>query len=151
MGPLAVIGIWIAIVIAIRVSGAPAGTISSITDRSSSNGVHVVSVFGRGEHVSRATPFEGADVVNLFGRSEIDLRDATLAPGERRQLQVFSSFGAVVVRVPPTWVVDSGAVSAFGGINDDRSRVPEADASTGPAPRLELRGVVLFGRMTIRS
>jgi hypothetical protein len=150
LGPLAVIGIWIAIVIAIRVSGAPAGTLSSITEPSSSNRVHVVSVFGRGEHVSRATPFEGAEVVNLFGRSEIDLRDATLAPGERRQLQVFSSFGGVTVRVPPTWVVDSGAVSAFGGINDDRSRAPEADASAGPAPRLELRGVVLFGRMTIR-
>jgi hypothetical protein len=151
LGPLAVIGIWIAIVIAIRVSGAPAGTISSITDRSSSNGVHVVSVFGRGEHVSRATPFEGADVVNLFGRSEIDLRDATLSPGERRQLQVFSSFGAVTVRVPPTWIVDTGAVSAFGGIGDDRSRVPGGEAAAGPAPRLELRGLVVFGRLTIRS
>src|SRR5687768_9010730 len=78
LGPLAVIGIWIAVVIAIRVSGAPAGTISSITDPSSSNRVHVVSVFGRGEHTSTAAPFEGADVVNVFGRSEIDLRDATL-------------------------------------------------------------------------
>jgi hypothetical protein len=110
-----------------------------------------VSVFGRGEHVSRATPFEGADVVNLFGRSEIDLRDATLEPGERRQLQVFSSFGGVTVRVPPTWVVETGAISAFGGIGDDRSRVSEGEAATGPAPRVELRGLVLFGRLTIRS
>jgi hypothetical protein len=153
LGPLAVIGIWIAVVIAIRVSGAPAGTISSITDPSSSNRVHVVSVFGRGEHTSTAAPFEGADVVNVFGRSEIDLRDATLEPGERRQLQVISGFGAVVVRVPPTWIVDTGAVSAFGGISDERRRqsLEDAPAPAGPAPRLELRGAVVFGRLTIRS
>jgi hypothetical protein len=153
LGPLAVIGIWIAVVIAIRVSGVPAGTISSITDPSSSNRVHVVSVFGRGEHTSTAAPFEGAEVVNVFGRSEIDLRDATLEPGERRQLQVVSGFGAVVVRVPPAWIVDTGAVSAFGGISDERRRqsLEDAPAPAGPAPRLELRGVVMFGRLTIRS
>jgi hypothetical protein len=115
LGPLAVIGIWIAIVVALRVSGAPAGTLSSITEPSSSNRVHVVSVFGRAEHTSRATPFEGAEVVNAFGRSEIDLRDATMDAGERRRLQVVSAFGAVVVRVPPTWTVDTGAISALGG------------------------------------
>jgi hypothetical protein len=153
LGPLAVIGIWIAVVIAIRVSGAPAGTISSLTDPSSSNRVHVVSVFGRGEHTSTAAPFEGAEVVNVFGRSEIDLRDATLQPGERRRLQVISGFGAVVVRVPPTWIVDTGAVSAFGGISDERRRqsLEDAPAPAGPAPRLELRGAVVFGRLTIRS
>jgi len=150
LGPLAVIGIWIAIVVALRVSGTPAGTLSSITEPSSSNRVHVVSVFGRAEHTSRATPFEGAEVVNAFGRSEIDLRDATLEPGERRRLQVVSAFGAVVVRVPPTWTVDTGAISALGGVADERSRVPAADVPAGPAPRLELRGLVMFGRLTLR-
>jgi hypothetical protein len=151
LGPLAVVGIWIAIVVALRVSGAPAGTVSSLTDPSS-NGVHVVSVFGRAEHTSRAIPFEGAEVMNMFGRSEIDLRDATLEPGERRRLQVVSAFGAVVVRVPPTWTVDTGAISAFGGVADERPRLKEDEtpAAAGPAPRLELGGLVMFGRLTIR-
>jgi hypothetical protein len=151
LGGLAVIGIWIAVVVALRVSGAPGGTVSTFTDPSSPNRVHVVSVFGRAEHTSRGTPFEGAQVMNMFGRSEIDLREATLKPGERQQLQIMSAFGAVEVRIPPTWTVDTGAISALGGVADERPRLREGDAPAGPAPRLDLRGLVMFGRLTIRS
>ena len=155
LGPLAVVGIWIAIFVALRVSGAPVGTVSSLSETSSSNRVNVVSVMGRGEHTSRATAFEGANVTNVMGRSEIDLRDAKLAPGQTRRLQVFSAMGAVVVRVPPTWTVDTGAISALGAVADERSRPraddpPATDTPDGPAPRLELRGVVIFGRLAIR-
>jgi hypothetical protein len=150
VGPLAVAGIWIAIIVALRVSGTPAGTISGLTEGSSSNSVNVVSVMGRAEHTSRATAFEGANVTNVMGRSEIDLREAKLAPGETRRFQVLSVMGAVVVRVPPDWTVDTGAISALGAVADERSRVPAADAPAGPAPRLELRGLVMFGRLTLR-
>jgi hypothetical protein len=151
LAPLAVIGIWIAVVVALRVSGPPGFTVSSSTEPSSSNRVHVVSVMGRTEHISRATAFEGAEITNMMARSEIDLREATLAPGETRQMQVLSVMGAVVVRVPPNWTVDTGTISALGAVADERSRVPAVDAPVGPTPRLELRGLVMFGRLTIRS
>jgi hypothetical protein len=151
LGPLAVIGIWIAVVVALRVSGAPAGTVSSVTEPSSSNRVHVVSVMGRAEHTSRATPFQGAEVTNMMARSEIDLRDATLMPGETQRIQVLLVMGNVEVRVPPGWTVDTGAISALGAVRDERIRPPEGEAAAGPAPRLVLRGLVMFGRLTIRS
>jgi hypothetical protein len=146
LSPLAVLGIWIALVVGLQVSG-----LRSFSDASESDRVSVVSVMGRSEHTSRATPFQGANVTNVMGRSELDLSQATLTPGANATVQVFSAVGTVVLRVPSTWTVDTGAISAFGGVRDDRATPAEAEAPVGPAPRLVLRGLVVFGRLTITS
>lgn len=146
LSPLGVLGVWIAIFIAIQVSG-----IRSFSTATDDDGVHVVAVMSRSEHVSRATAFQRADVTNIMGRSELDLRDAILAPGTAATVHVFSAMGSVVLRVPSGWTVDTGAVSAFGGIRDDRIPAAEADTTGGAAPRLVLRGAVMFGRLSITS
>jgi hypothetical protein len=66
-------------------------------------------------------------------------------------VHVFSMMGAVIVRVPPAWTVDAGAISALGGVRDERPAMAEAEAAAGPAPRIVLRGLVMFGRLTITS
>ena len=146
LSPLAVLGIWIAVVVGLQVSG-----FRSLSGESVSERIGLVSVMGRSEHVSRATAFQGANVTNVMGRSELDLTQATLAPGATADVSVFSAMGSVVLRVPPTWTVDTGAVTALGKIADDRGTLQkaEAEAEAVPAPRLVLRGLVLFGRVTI--
>jgi len=146
LSPLAVLGIWIAIVVGLQVSG-----LRSFSDDSLSGRLGVVSVMGRSEHISRATAFQGANVTNVMGTSELDLSQATLAAGASADVQVFSAMGTVILRVPPAWTVDSGAVSALGRVRDDRATLPEAEASATPAPRLVLRGLVMFGRLIITS
>ena len=149
LSPLAVLGIWIAIVVGLQVSG-----LRSFSDGTVGDGdrVRVVSVMGRSEHTSRATVFHGGDVTNVMGRAELDLRDATLAPGASETVHVFSAMGAVVVRVPAAWTVDAGAISAIGAVKDERFSAPEApEATAGPPPRLVLRGLILFGGLTITS
>ena len=75
-----------------------------------------------------------------------------MAPGANTTVHLFSMMGAVVVRVPPTWTVDTSAISALGEVRDERFTAPEApDATAGPPPRLVLRGLVLMGRLTIAS
>jgi predicted membrane protein len=108
-------------------------------------------VMGRSEHTSQATAFQGADVTNVMGRSILDLRDATLAPGANTTVHVFSAMGNVTVRVPPAWTVEPRAVSALGAVRDERAKLPEAEATVSPAPRLVLRGLIVFGRLTITS
>lgn len=151
---MAVIGIWIAIFVAFQSSGGRSFN-RFVSEEGSSDRVRIFSVFGRAEHTSQAVPFKGADLTNVFGRSEIDLRDATLPAGQTSGIRLVSMFGAVVLRVPPNWSVDAGAVSAFGGVRDVRMRPPDTDAAegapAGPAPRLVLRGLVAFGRLTITS
>lgn len=160
--PLAVLGIWIAIFVGFQMSGT--SRFRAFGDRafgepangavaeSSSDRLRVVSVMGRSDHVSRATAFKGADVTNVMGRSDVDLRQATLAPGATATVRVFSMMGAVTLRVPPTWTVDTGAISAMGGVRDQRlSRAADTPAAgAGPPPHLLLRGVVAMGRLDIR-
>jgi hypothetical protein len=153
LSPLAVLGIWIAIVVGLQVSGIRSFRADSTGDR-----LAVVSVMGRSEHTSRAAAFQGADVTNVMGRAQLDLRQATLAPGATATVNVLSAMGGVVLRVPPSWTVDTGAISALGRVSDnrplgsgDRSKPIEAEASAPPAPRLVLRGLVMFGRLTITS
>jgi hypothetical protein len=143
---LAVVGTWIAIVVALQVSG-----VRSFSEANASDRVRVVSVMARSEHISQATAFQGADITNVMGRSELDLHNATMAPGANATVHVFSAMGAVVLRVPPTWTVETGSVTALGGVRDVRDSPVEREDTAGPAPRLVLRGLVMFGRLTITS
>jgi hypothetical protein len=146
LSPLAVVGTWIAIVVALQVSG-----IRSFSEANASDRVRVVSVMARSEHISQATAFQGADITNVMGRSELDLHNATMASGANATVHVFSAMGAVVLRVPPTWTVETGSVTALGGVRDVRDSPLEREDTAGPAPRLVLRGLVMFGRLTITS
>jgi hypothetical protein len=146
LGGLAVIGIWIAVVAALQVSG-----VRTLSESTSSDRIRVVSMIGRAEHVNRAEAFRGADVTNVMGRSDLDLRETTVVPGNSASLRVVSLMGGVIVRVPPNWTVDTGAVSAFGSVRDERPPARQGEAAAGPAPRLVIRGLVIFGRLTIRS
>ena len=154
LSPLAVLGIWIAIFIGFQMSGTSRfrywnDSANAAYSESSSERMHVVSVMGQSDHVSRATAFKGADVTNVMGQSTIDLRDAKLAQGEAATVRVFSIMGAVILRVPPTWTVDAGAVTAMGSIQDQRATPTEAP-EPGTPPRLVLRGTIGMGRLVIR-
>ena len=146
---LAVIGIWIAIFVGVQISGVSFMRSSDRID--SSDRARVFSVMGRSEYTSRAARFRAADVTNVMGRSELDLRQATIPPGGEASVDVFSAMGAVIVRVPPDWTVDTRTLPALGAVRDDRFPTPEPNAAAGPPPRLVLRGVVLMGRLTITS
>jgi hypothetical protein len=148
--PLAVVGIWIAIFAGFQMSGVRSWD-DRLAARFADGGdrVRIVSVMGRSDHSSRDR-FRGADIMNVMGRSELDLREATLAPGARASVHVVSLMGGVILRVPPTWRVDTGAISAMGGVQDDRAPAESGDTAAGPPPRLTLDGVVMMGRLTIR-
>jgi predicted membrane protein len=153
--PLAVLGVWIAIFVGFQASGTGIRSFGNTARgfvESTDDSVQVVSVMGRSDHVSRATAFRGANITNVMGRSDVDLRDATLAPGATASVKVFSMMGAVMLRVPPSWTVDTGAISAMGGVRDERPKWSSdtPDAAAGTPPRLVLRGVVAMGRLTIR-
>jgi hypothetical protein len=159
---LAIVGTWIAIVVAFQVSGVRSFT--SVTETNTSDRLRVVSVMARSDHTSRATAFQGGDITNVMSRSEVDLREASMAPGASATVLLFSAMGEVVLRVPPTWAVETGSVTALGGVRNDRRGVREAggvrderdvpverDDTGGAAPRLVVRGLVIFGRLRITS
>jgi hypothetical protein len=110
--------------------------------------VDVLAVMGRHERVSSASQFRGGQVTAVMGRAELDLRQATLEPGQQADLEVFALMGGLSIRVPEGWEVDVRAVPIMGGINRrNRGGAP----SVPGAPRVVVRGFIMMGGISIRS
>jgi hypothetical protein len=82
-----------------------------------------------------------------MGRSDLDLRTATIAPGQDVSVEVFMLMGGGTIRVPEGWSVDVNTTRIMGDVKDRRTGVRD---SVG-APRLIIRGFIMMGGMTIRS
>jgi len=118
-------------------------------------------------------------VAAVMGKSSLDLRQVTLAPGEVMTVDVFVTMGNATVRIPDDWVVDATALPVMGAIEEDRfprpargsalegpkdnlegpkdnkagppETAPTQAPATGPAPRLRLRGFVMMGKVEVTS
>jgi hypothetical protein len=94
---------------------------------------------------SRADAFRGGSVFTFCGGTELDLRDAVLAPGGA-VLRTHTICGGLDVRVPRDWrvVVDGKAV--MGGF-DDRT---DGDDLPEDAPLLAISGDAVAGGVSVR-
>ncbi len=154
----------------------------------SDQSISMFAVLGGDNRTSFAKPFRGAEMTSFMGGSRLDLREATIPPGEEAVIDVLAMMGGVTITVPSGWTVDVEAVSVMGGVKDERFGLPrrdrrrdrifaEADApgvtpapaptpevptpeapaaeaapgTTGPAPRLVVRGFIMMGGLVIRS
>lgn len=108
--------------------------------------IDVVAVMGRHEHVSSAPVFRGGEMTAIMGRADLDLRKTTLAANEEVVVHVFTVTGGSTIRVPEGWSVDLRATPVMGGARDRRP----APNDTPGAPRLVVRGFILWGGLNIR-
>jgi predicted membrane protein len=103
-------------------------------------------IFGGTEQRLQSQNFRGGSAVALFGGTDIDLRDAALAP-EGATLDLTAAFGAIEVVVPEPWKVRMSGLPLFGGW-DNKARRP-ADAADGPT--LTVRCVAAFGGIELHN
>jgi hypothetical protein len=108
--------------------------------------VRLISIFSRTERRGRWRAPEAIGTVNVFGHTELDLRQAVL-PGKEISIRAVCVFGDVRITVPPEMhVIDTGW-ALFGG----REMPPDTDESAAPeAPVLRINGVSVFGLATVR-
>jgi predicted membrane protein len=126
--------------------------VSEVSERTTlrtdtNNNVEIVAVLGRHHRVVNAAAFRGGQMTSIWGRSDLDLRNATLAPGEDAVIEVFTLMGGATIHVPDGWTVDVRATPIMGGVKDRRGDAREIAG----APRLVVRGFIMMGGMTIRS
>jgi Domain of unknown function (DUF5668)/Cell wall-active antibiotics response 4TMS YvqF len=95
---------------------------------------------------SNVQTFQGADLTAIMGGCEIDLRQASIAPGTEAVIDVFAFWGGIDIKVPEDWVVITRAVPVMGGI-EDKTHSP----ATPPAKTLVIRGIVIMGGVTIKN
>ncbi len=90
--------------------------------------------------------FKGADIVTVFGGSEINLAQADFE--KEAIIDVTTIFGGMNLTIPPGWQVRSEIVSAFGGVEDKR---PTWNGMETDKKVIVLRGTCIFGGVEINS
>jgi len=115
----------------------------------------VFAVLSGVKRISSSDRFRGGEVTAFMGGAHLDLRQATIPPGEEAVLDVFAVMGGCEIIVPASWTVLTPIVPVMGGVDDKRlmplpgSGVESVGAR--PAPRLVLRGLLLMGGIEIKS
>lgn len=135
--------IWV--IIAVSFSQGFSRNVRVRTD--SSETASVVAVMGHHQQVSSATAFRSAEMTTIMGRGDLDLRTATIAPGEEAEIEVFTLMGESAIRLPDGWNVDLRATRVLGGVRDRRTGA----RGVAGAPRIVIRGFVMWGTLVIRS
>jgi hypothetical protein len=104
-----------------------------------------VAIFGSAKKNILSKNFRGGDVISFFGGSDLNFMQADIQGVA--VLDVTSVFGGAKMVVPASWTIKSELVSIFGGIEDKRQMLSEAD----PNKVLVLEGTVIFGGIEIKS
>lgn len=117
------------------------------------NTLNVIAVLSGVKRTSTAARFRGGEITAFMGGAQLDLRQATIPPGEEAALDIFIIMGGCEIFVPPTWTVTTPLVPIMGGIDDKRlAPLAGGDSISGtPAPRLVLRGLIMMGGIEIKS
>jgi hypothetical protein len=103
---------------------------------------------------SSASRFLGGDIFSFMGGTNLDLRQATILPGEEAVIEIFAVMSGTEITVPSNWMIVTPVVPVMGGIED--KRLPPLAGSLPPAgapsaPRLVLRGFILMSGIQIKS
>jgi predicted membrane protein len=119
----------------------------------SDNTLNVFAALSGVKRVVTTTRFRGGEITALMGGAQLDLRQATIPPGEEAAFDIFIVMGGCEIFVPTTWTVSTPLVPVMGGIDDKRlPPLPGGDDFGGkPAPRLVLRGLIMMGGIEIKS
>jgi predicted membrane protein len=132
--------------------GTPAASTYAYADRSER--LSIFAVWSSVRRASAASPFRGGDITAIMGGGQLDLRLATIPPGEEAILDIVAVMGGVELLVPSTWEVSTPILPFMGGVEDKRFPPLPNDPNAGrkdAGGRLVLRGLVMMGGVHIKS
>lgn len=109
--------------------------------------IHEENIFSGGKQRIIHQVFRGGHINCVFGGSEVDLTQATLADGVS-ELEVNTIFGGVTLIVPADWKIQLKMTSIMGGFADKRSYIKE---NPDPSRILIIKGSTIFGGGEIKS
>jgi predicted membrane protein len=103
--------------------------------------IEEMTVFGGNISLIQSKNFRGGEITSIFGGSEVNFTEASLAP-EGAVIEMTAVFGGVKIIVPREWHVKHEVVSILGGFTD--KRVPGGDR-TDRSRTLVIKGTTIFG------
>jgi hypothetical protein len=111
--------------------------------------VNLVAVMGEAKRASNDAPFRGGEMTAVMGGCVLDLRQATIAPGDEARINLVGLMAGHEIWVPSGWSVLNDVVPIIGG-TDDKRLPPLAPLPENP-PRLRLRGMMIMGGVVIKN
>lgn len=105
-----------------------------------------VSIFGSNKKVIFSKNFQGGEIVNVMGGTELDFTQANI--NGRVYIDITQIFGGTKMIVPSHWMVVSNMAVVFAGLDDKRIRT---NAALDNDKVLVLTGVSIFAGIDIRS
>lgn len=106
---------------------------------------YVIAVLGGTSRKGRWTPARSNYAVAVCGGTELDFREAVMAPGVT-DVKVFTMWGGVEIIVPPGLHVESRGIALLGGFDHVADSVHPPDPMS---PTLRITGVALMGGVDI--
>ena len=106
---------------------------------------------GGGDRVVRSQDFRGGEVTAIMGGFEIDLRGAAIA-GDTAEIEVFTLWGGVDLRVPEDWNVAMRGIPVLGVFsNSSRSAGSTLPSGSTPGKTLVVRGMSIMGGVEVKN
>jgi len=90
--------------------------------------------------------FRGADLTAIMGGCSLDLTQAGMT-GDGAVIEVFALMGAVEIKVPRDWSVESKVLPLLGAVADET----QPEAARQGAPRLLIKGSAIMGAVEISN
>jgi hypothetical protein len=104
-----------------------------------------LAIMGGVSRRSNSQTFIGADLTAVMGGCEIDLRQASIAPGTEAVIDAFALWGGIEIKVPEDWTVVTRVTPLMGGV-EDKTRVPQVTDR-----RLVINGLVIMGGIVVKN
>jgi hypothetical protein len=126
----------------------------SSTSGASTRGGGMLAVMSEAKRAVVNESFQSAQMTAVMGGCQLDLRQASLAPGEEAVVTVFAVMGGLEIWLPSGWILTSEVVPIMGGVEDKRlPPLPPPSGAGAPErpPRLILRGHIIMGGLTIKN
>ena len=109
--------------------------------------IDLTSMFGENKRKIISQNFQKAKITTVFGSTELDFRDAKVAPN--CIIECDTIFGGTEIIVPSSWQVINQTTALFGGADDSRRKSAPLE---GEEPmKLTLKGFAMFGGIEIKS
>jgi hypothetical protein len=122
---------------------------AGIPQSDGSGRVTLFTIMGEAKRASNDKPFRGGEMTAFMGGCVLDLRQATIPPGEQVTIDLLAVMAGHEIWVPQGWTVVTDVVPLLGGIDD--KRLPAIEPPPDVPSRLRLRGFVLMGGVVLKN
>jgi len=112
-------------------------------DSDNNSTLDITVVMGGNKTINNSQDFKGGEVTAIMGGIELDLRGASIQ--SEAVLNMWATWGGILIKIPEDWTVVNRGVAIMGGIEDKSFSAATANK------RLIITGTAIMGGLEIKN